>query len=159
MVISGFLYYAASFFNRTSSGLHVIVTSGLPAGAGLGSSAAYSVCIAAGFLHATGAIGRAEEPTTAVQAELHAATNSSLQVQGDSAASFPERISKKLEECGYSDIRCGTHVWSQQELGVVNKWGFEAEKLIHGTPSGIDNSISAYGQWLYRIRSLQAIQI
>ena len=30
----------------------------------------------------------------------------------------------------------------------MNQWAFSGEKLIHGTPSGIDNAISTYGNVL-----------
>ena len=39
--------------------------------------------------------------------------------------------------------------WSQQELERINHWGLEAERLNHGTPSGIDNAVSTFGECVY----------
>lgn len=66
------------------------LTSQLPTGAGLGSSGAYGVCLAAALLRLA---GRGGAPT--------------------------------LEE--------------------VNAWAFRSEQVVHGTPSGIDNSICTFG--------------
>lgn len=35
----------------------------------------------------------------------------------------------------------------------VNRWAFVAEKILHGNPSGVDNSVAVYGGALAYTRS------
>lgn len=144
-------------------GLHVTVVANLPASAGLGSSAAYSVCIAAALLGNMGTINRAgfscmnsvengqqniDTSGPVVSAEDYKARDSRL----SSVDCFPELIVKKVQEYGYLEAEKFSSVsWNQHELEQINKWGFEAEKIIHGTPSGIDNSISTFGKEISRV--------
>ena len=41
-----------------------------------------------------------------------------------------------------NDKRLGLH---DADLNLINGWAFEGEKLMHGTPSGVDNAIVVYG--------------
>ena len=81
-----------------------VVTSDLPIGAGLGSSAAFCVSMSGALLTAAGAVG----------------------VAGGSSAEEWELFGK-------------------DDLELVNQWAFQGEKIIHGKPSGIDNSVSTFG--------------
>jgi len=81
--------------------MEITVESEIPLGAGLGSSAALSVCLAAGL---TGV--------------LH-------QIKGVEKNIFKDRSSSVNKQ--------------------VCKLAFLSEKILHGSPSGIDNSVSTYG--------------
>ena len=46
------------------------------------------------------------------------------------------------DESQANDRRLGIH---DADLNLINGWAFEGEKLMHGTPSGVDNAIVVYG--------------
>ena len=119
-----------SLLYRDLTGLSATVLSTLPAGAGLGSSAAYSVCLAAGFLSSCGKI-----PATGGGTE---------ECDGGIQKGLIDRIKKSGIEL---TMKCASSEegWNREHLALINEWGLKAEKLIHGTPSGIDNTISTYG--------------
>ncbi|KAM7273242.1 hypothetical protein ACFE04_027906 [Oxalis oulophora] len=83
----------------------VTITSELPMGAGLGSSAAFCVALTTALLSLSGSVNLDR--------------------------------SKK-----------GWLVFGESELELLNKWAFEGEKIIHGKPSGIDNTVSTYGNMI-----------
>jgi mevalonate kinase len=39
----------------------------------------------------------------------------------------------------------GDVVPSDSERNMINKWGFEGERVLHGNPSGVDNTCCTYG--------------
>lgn len=97
---------------KTVPSAAVRVISQLPVGAGLGSSAAYSVALAAGLLEAVGSIERKEDG-------------------------------------GYTD----------EHRKLINTWAFEGEKVIHGTPSGIDNAVSSFGGAIHFVKGKEPVQL
>lgn len=84
-------------------GLHIYLTSQLPTGAGVGSSAAYGVCISAALLR----FAKILEPELTI----------------------PKPDDK----------------FDAAQLKDVSSWAFRSEQIVHGTPSGIDNSVCTYG--------------
>ncbi|XP_044500447.1 mevalonate kinase-like isoform X2 [Mangifera indica] len=80
----------------------VIVTSDLPVGAGLGSSAAFCVSLTATLL------------------------------------AYSDSVSLDKNQQGWL-------AYGDSDLDLLNKWAFEGEKIIHGKPSGLDNTVSTYG--------------
>ncbi|XWS64559.1 hypothetical protein CRYUN_Cryun05aG0014500 [Craigia yunnanensis] len=80
----------------------VVVTSELPVGAGLGSSAAYCVALSAALL------------------------------------AFSDSVKLDISQKGWL-------MFKETDIELLNKWAFEGEKIIHGKPSGVDNSVSTFG--------------
>ncbi|GMN43821.1 hypothetical protein TIFTF001_013007 [Ficus carica] len=94
----------------------VVVTSELPLGSGLGSSAAFCVALSAALL------------------------------------AFSDSVKIDLNHQGWL-------LFAEDELDLLNKWAFEGEKIIHGRPSGIDNTVSTYGNMIkFRSGSLTRIK-
>nr|AFN02124.1 mevalonate kinase [Panax notoginseng]AIK21790.1 mevalonate kinase [Panax notoginseng] len=83
----------------------VIVTSELPLGSGLGSSAAFCVSLSAAFI------------------------------------ALSDSVNLDFNHQGWL-------MFGESKLELVNKWAFEGEKLIHGKPSGIDNTVSTFGNMI-----------
>ncbi|KAG7030830.1 Mevalonate kinase [Cucurbita argyrosperma subsp. argyrosperma] len=83
----------------------VVVTSELPLGSGLGSSAAFCVALSAALL------------------------------------ALSDSVVVDMVHQGWSSF-------GEKELDLLNKWAFQGEKIIHGKPSGIDNTVSTYGMLL-----------
>lgn len=114
--MEGFIYNTQHF--RPS--FHFTVRSTIPIGAGLGSSASFSACAATALLLL---YKRIEIPP------LPASSRESSQVD-------PGHI----------------HVSHQGRRAIpvtlaeeVNRWAFVSEKILHGNPSGVDNSVAVFG--------------
>lgn len=99
---AAFLYlYLSISTNETRSAVGQFrITSELPIGAGLGSSASVCVVISTSLLLLRGFI---QHPQTA------------------------SKLAKK------------------EALELVNKWAYVGEQCLHGTPSGVDNTVATYG--------------
>ncbi|KAF9484332.1 cystathionine beta-lyase [Pholiota conissans] len=86
----------------------------LPVGAGLGSSASYSVC---------------------------AATAALLVHRRISVPPLPQPSSSDHIHVSHQGRRAITPATAEE----VNRWSFVAEKILHGNPSGVDNSVAVFG--------------
>ncbi|KAJ6762766.1 MEVALONATE KINASE [Salix purpurea] len=101
--VSAFLWLYTSILGFKPA--TVVVTSDLPLGAGLGSSAALCVAFSAALLACS------------------------------------DTVNMDMKQEGWS-------VFGESELELLNKWAFAGEKIIHGKPSGIDNTVSTYGNMI-----------
>ncbi|TCD63579.1 cystathionine beta-lyase [Steccherinum ochraceum] len=100
---------------------HFQVRSTLPVGAGLGSSAAYSTCIATVLLLLNARIGVPPLPARS---------------RSPAAPDDPGHIHVSHQ---------GRRAIAKDSAEEVNRWAFVSEKVLHGNPSGVDNSVSVFG--------------
>lgn len=105
---------------RFTNGFILQFTSEITAGAGLGSSAAYAVCLAAAF---------------------H--TYSMVRNQPDFIRNY--NLSASLEEKSYF-------------LSTISSWALLSERIMHGNPSGLDNTICTFGNIVKFTKNPQKIE-
>ena len=114
-----YLFAAICCCNELSKSICIEVDTDAPLGAGLGSSAALAVCVSALLLILTGEI------------QLSDGINSDITMA-------------ELKK-GIARDEINPNSFSRENLAHINNWGFAAEKIVHGTPSGIDNAICTHG--------------
>ena len=122
-------------------GLKIDVKSiGLPIGAGLGSSAAFSVALAASLMQMRQRLF-ADLSSAADIGDAGQAYCAALDVAKQEGSSLPTVFD--LERINQS----GVPGWVPPAtlLPVLNAWAYAAEVVIHGAPSGLDNTTSCFG--------------
>ncbi|CAI8035458.1 Mevalonate kinase [Geodia barretti] len=110
-------------------GLSATVISTLPASAGLGSSAAFSVSLAAGFLSLIGEVSPNQRLNKPLQQQATVESE-----RGSAKVGLPMSVMQRLDKLGIGVSGSVCTGWSASEMEVINEWGLKAEKLIHGTP-------------------------
>ncbi|KAF5381979.1 hypothetical protein D9615_004291 [Tricholomella constricta] len=88
----------------------------LPIGAGLGSSASFSTCAATAILLLQSRITLPAPPAPTSPSTGH------IHVSHQGRRALPTALAEE-----------------------VNRWAFVAEKILHGNPSGVDNSVAVFG--------------
>jgi cystathionine beta-lyase/mevalonate kinase len=107
------------------------IRASLPVGAGLGSSAAFSVCAATVLLLFYGRISPPSSPS-----ELPSpASSSSSRPSSSSPTQEASKLPKSLAD-------------------TVNTYAYLSEKILHGNPSGVDNSVAVYGGGLLYTKAM-----
>ena len=105
----------------------------LPVGAGLGSSAAFSVALAA----------------TLFQWRKNTMASSSMVQESDKDNMINQGGDTELTPPAQPNIH---------EVDEINKYAFASEILLHGTPSGLDDAVSTHGGALWYSKELQSTE-
>lgn len=139
--IIAFLFLLLVQSRKPIDPMEVTVTSEIPIGAGLGSSAAYSVAIA-GALHRLNnphRKGSLTRNSLLDQENNNHAGLKTLQTNGVKKQKLEARISLRSPNASLVEN------FSSAAQEEICQWAFLAEKILHGNPSGIDNSVCTFG--------------
>ncbi|KAI6025599.1 Cys/Met metabolism PLP-dependent enzyme-domain-containing protein [Pisolithus orientalis] len=112
-----YLYMVLAAHSGQRPALTLAARATLPVGAGLGSSASFSVCTSTSLLFV---FGRIRVPSQSLPVTPSTSSASS------SSSAPTSKLPDTLAQC-------------------VNRYAFLLEKILHGTPSGVDNSVAVFG--------------
>jgi len=104
-------------FPKKSKGISLKIETQIPMSSGLGSSASVSVCLVTAFLLHFNLMDR------------------------KGLLQNPEIMEENKEQRNFEEI--GT--MRKSSKNIVNEWAYLLERVNHGTPSGIDNSVCCFG--------------
>ncbi|KIM33447.1 hypothetical protein M408DRAFT_326161 [Serendipita vermifera MAFF 305830] len=113
-----YIYMILRQDGKPKPSFNFVTRSTLPIGAGLGSSASYSACVASVNL----IFARRTSLNEPVRRRLNSEAAISYVIKHDGRRAIPSEVAEE-----------------------VNKWAFVAEKVMHGNPSGVDNTVSVHG--------------
>lgn len=159
--VVAFLYLYLKIFPACTP-LSTEISSQIPIGAGLGSSAAMSVCFASGLLlfcrnlqqRAKMANGNGFTNHVIDRANgngvLPVKNGNGVSYQNGNAFSHVTTNGNHLGDSDGMEDHDSSEDEASMEMGaeernLICQWAFMAEKVMHGTPSGIDNSVATYG--------------
>ncbi|KAH8831535.1 cystathionine beta-lyase [Flagelloscypha sp. PMI_526] len=111
-----YLYMMMAAYTPRRPSFNFTARATLPVGAGLGSSASFSVCASTALLLVFSRISIPPPPQPTDPATGH------VHVSHQGRRALPSPVSSQ-----------------------VNHWAFVSEKVLHGNPSGVDNSVAVYG--------------
>ncbi|KAI0346577.1 cystathionine beta-lyase [Trametopsis cervina] len=114
-----YLYMVLSHSKRRPA-FSFTARSTLPVGAGLGSSAAFSACIATAILLQYSRIQAPQPPA-------------------------PSRPPTDTDPGHLHISHAGRRAITQSLAEEINNWAYVSEQVLHGNPSGVDNSIVVFG--------------
>lgn len=135
-----FFYLYVNICTRETPGYTFVTKSTLPVGAGLGSSATFSVCLSTSFL--------------TLQGSLSDPTFGSSGTNGEASFSTPpltpttpvnDKVNSSTTNDTSSSSAMSTTNLGNPDHDIINKWAYIGEKCLHGNPSGIDNTVACRG--------------
>ena len=122
---------------------------GLPIGAGLGSSAAFSVATAAAMLSTRFSnIGGGDADQSFGEVDVRISDRRKADGQG-------EEQTLEISESNSNSIVGDTYIPHKMVLELINAWAHVGEKIMHGNPSGLDNTISTFGEHFHFRKDLK----
>lgn len=147
--LMAFFYLYLHICTKDTPAHSFVSKSTLPVGAGLGSSATFSVCLSSAFLMLSEKLNFPASSEIAKQTEqVEKIINDKLSTLSIDNPALSDNASKSKsvnDEYNYNNTKTSITCLGNPYHDLVNKWAYIGEKCLHGNPSGIDNTVACRG--------------